>query len=59
MTSKEEQVKLIIQGMVEQGELEYFNDDSGKLCLKKGKNYGKVTRPDIIAGKKIRWIEDK
>ena len=61
MTNTEDQVKYIMQGMVESGELEYFNDKNGVLGLRKGKNWGKKINkyPNIIAGKKINWVGDK
>ena len=60
MTDTKEQVEYIIQGMVESGELEYFNDENGTICLRHGKNWGKKVnrRPDMIAGKRIKWIKD-
>ncbi len=59
MTDTETQVNYIIQAMVETGELEYFNEKDGKLALRRGKNWGKkMKRPDVIAGKKIKWIKD-
>ncbi len=59
MTDTETQVNYIIQAMVETGELVYDNDEKGNLVLKRGKNWGKkMKRPDVIAGKRIRWIKD-
>ena len=60
MTEEKEQIEYIIQGMIENGELEYFMKD-GVLCIRHGKNWGKKVNkyPDIIAGKKINWINHK
>ncbi len=56
--SVEEKAKLIIQGLVEAGEFEYFTDKNGKLGIKEGINFGKETPlPDIIAGQRIKWVK--
>ena len=60
MTELKEQVRYIMQGLIEQGTFEYFNDEKGRLCLRKGKNFGKeMPFPKTIAGKKIKWIDDR
>lgn len=56
--SVREKAELIIQGLVEVGEFEYYTNKDGKLCIKKGINYGKeMPLPDIIAGQRIKWVK--
>jgi len=54
----EEEIEYIMHSFVEQGIYEYFNDEKGKLCLRKGKNFDKrkeLPLPKTVAGKKIEW----
>lgn len=54
------EVKYIIQGMVEQGILEYFTKEDGKLYIIKGKNFGKnMDLPKTIAGKKMKYTNGR
>ena len=56
----EDEVRYILQSLVEQGVYEYFNDEHGKLCLRAGKNFdkrGKLPYPKTIAGKKVKWVD--
>lgn len=52
--------RYIMQSFVEQGIYEYYNNEEGKLMVRKGPNYDKrkdLPMPETIAGRKIKWVD--
>lgn len=52
--------RYIMQSFVEQGIYEYYNNEEGKLMVRKGPKYdirNDLPMPETIAGRKIKWVD--